>query len=395
MEEMQRIRQDWGCILRGVKMSFDFNRFVFAFLGIVISILWILMLLAFFTGFGLLTVKTSLLVSNSLFTLHPGFSHIFTIFTDSLRVAGWGEYAALTLLALGLLAIWSVAGGSITRLTALEFVKNEKADIKESLSFALKKFWSYFWSPIVPLLGVLFFTVCNIFGGLFGQIQYVGDVAVAIGFPLAIISGFFIVFIGIVGVVGFFLMFPAISAEGSDTFDAMSRSYSYVLARPKRFVSLFLGIIICGVIFAFFAGSIACLVMQATFYTVGFGMGQKFESIRAVLSGGVTPAIEGSVRMVSSGSWSLKFVTVMLIFYIVLVKVTVASFVIAYAGSASTISYFILRKDVDGTEMFDVFIDKIGNRKNEKSADLKQKLEDKTPTGKEILEKRIPEESDT
>ena len=143
-------------------------------------------------------------------------------------------------------------------LAAVEFAKGEKLGIKESLVFSVKKFWSYFWCPITPVLGALFFIACNVIGGLLGKIQIAGEIAVAIGFPLAILSGFLIVFIVVIGIIGFFLMYPTISAEGSDTFDAMSRAYSYVLSRPAHFLSLLISILVCGVILIFFT-SFGCL----------------------------------------------------------------------------------------------------------------------------------------
>ena len=117
----------------------------------------------------------------------------------------------------------------------LEFAKGEKSGIKDSLVFSVKRFWSYFWCPLTPVLGVLFLYCLQCYWRPFGQIKIAGEIAVAIGFPLAILSGFLIVFIGVIGIIGFFLMYPTISAEGSDTFDAMSRAYSYVLSRPRTF----------------------------------------------------------------------------------------------------------------------------------------------------------------
>ncbi|KKN00910.1 hypothetical protein LCGC14_1133120, partial [marine sediment metagenome] len=239
-----------------------------------------------------------------------------------------------------------------------------------------------------------FFVACNIIGGLFGQIKYIGEIAVAIGFPLAILSGFLIIFIGIIGVIGFFLMFPTISAEGSDAFDAMSRAYSYVISKPKHFISLFLGIIICGTIFAIFVSLAACLIMQTSFYTVGFGMGEKFESIKAVVVGGAY----GKAQMASLGLLSMKFTALMLMIYIVLIKVAVGSLVVAFAGSASTIAYFLLRKDVDGTDINDVYIEeKEGEeeKREEEKEETKvetEKVETKATEGKQTAPEEKPKE---
>lgn len=347
---MQGITQDFRDILRGLKMTVDFNRLIFAFVGIVCSIIWVLIILGFASALRLTDTAPFEIINSVLFSPRLGLSNLLSIFLASVATVDWAEYIVLVVLVVGFLVIWSIIGGAITRSAALEFARDEKIGFKESLSFASKKFWSYFWSPITPALGVLFFSACNILGGLLGQVKYIGEIAVAIGFPLAIISGFLIIFIGIIGIIGFFLMFPAISAEGSDAFDAMSRAYSYVISKPKHFISLFLSIIICGTIFAFFVCLVACLVMQTSFYTVGFGMGQKFESIREVISG-------GKATIASLDLLSMKFTALMLMIYMALVKVVVGSLVVGFAGSASTIAYFLLRKDVDGTDINDVYIE--------------------------------------
>jgi hypothetical protein len=391
---MQGITQDFRDILRGFKMTVDFNKLIFAFVGIVFSIIWVLAVLALLSALGLISIGPFAIIDNVLVSPRLGLSSLFSIFLSGTATLDWAEYLGLVVLVVGLLTIWSIIGGAITRLAALEFARDEKIGFKEALSFASKKFWSYFWSPITPALGVLFFVACNIIGGLFGQIKYIGEIAVAIGFPLAILSGFLIIFIGIIGAIGFFLMFPTISAEGSDAFDAMSRAYSYVISKPKHFISLFLGIIICGTIFALFVSLAACLIMQTSFYTVGFGMGEKFESIKAVVAGGAY----GKAQMASLGLLSMKFTALMLMIYIVLIKVAVGSLVVAFAGSASTIAYFLLRKDVDGTDINDVYIEeKEGEeeKREEEKEETKvetEKVETKATEEKQTAQEEKPEE---
>jgi hypothetical protein len=193
---------------------------------------------------------------------------------------------------------------------------------------------------------------------MLGKIEYAGEIAVAIGFPLAILSGFLIVFLGIVGVIGFILMFPAISSEGSDAFDAISRAYSYVLSRPIHFLSLFATLIICSAILSVVVGFGACLVMQTSYFTVGLGMGEKLNEIRTFITG-----LSGSGDTITSlNPISMRIAALLFILYIVLIKLTVGSIIIAFAGSSSTIVYLIMRKDVDDTEMNDIYIEE--NDKN-------------------------------
>ena len=348
---MQSVIQDTQNILRGFKMSLGFNKLVSSFVGIIFSILWVLVILAFGSSFKLVEITPFEIINGFLISPRLGLCSLISVLVSSIKTVEWGEYVVLIVLVLGLMIIWSVFAGTITRLAALEFARGEKTGLKDSLSFVMKKFWSYFWSPLTPVLGVLFFIACNVVGGLLGKIEFAGEIAVAVGFPLAILSGFLIVFLGIVGIIGFILMFPAISSEGSDAFDAISRAYSYVLSRPLHFLSLFITIIICGTILSLIAGYGACLVMQTSYFTVGLGMGEKLNEIRAFIAG-----LSGAGDAITSlNPISMRIAALLFMLYIVLIKITVGSIIIAFAGSASTIAYLILRKDVDGTEMDDVY----------------------------------------
>ncbi len=379
---MPPILQDLQDVLRGFKMTLDFNKLFSAVVGIILSVIWVLVILAFASAFKLVAISPFELITGFLISPRLGLCSLIRTLFSSIQTVDWGEYAALVVLILGLLIIWSVFAGSITRLAAVEFAKDEKLGIKDSFVFSVKRFWSYFWCPLTPALGVLFFIACNVIGGLLGQIKIAGEIAVAIGFPLAILSGFLIVFIGVIGIIGFFLMYPTISAEGSDTFDAMSRAYSYVLSRPAHFLSLLISILVCGVILIFFTSGVACLVMKTTYFTVGIGMGDKFDTIRAFIAG----LGGGGASTEALGTLSMKFAAIMMMLYVVLVKVAVGSIIVAFAGSASTIAYLILRKDVDGTELFDVYIE-------EEEAVPETKENGETPGAKEekTAEVKAPE----
>ena len=350
---MQSFIQDTQSILRGVKISLDFNKLVCAFVGIAFSILWVLVILAFGSAFKLVEITPFEVINGFLISPRLGLCSSLSALASSMKSVEWGEYVVLIVLVLGLMIIWSVFAGAITRLTALELGRGEKSGLKDSISFVMRKFWSYFWSPLTPILGVLFFIACNVAGGLLGKIEFAGEIAVAVGFPLAILSGFLIVFLGIVGVIGFILMFPAISSEGSDAFDAISRAYSYVLSRPLHFLSLFITLIVCGVILTFVAGYGACLVMKTSYFTVGLGMGGKLNEIRVFIAG----LSGGSDTITSLNPMSMRIAALFFMLYIVLIKIIVGSIIIAFTGSASTIAYLIMRKDVDGTEMDDIYVE--------------------------------------
>ena len=388
---MPPILQDLQDVLRGFKMTLDFNKLFSAFVGIILSIFWVLAIITFASAFKYVAISPFELITGSLISPRLGLCSLIQTFLSSMQTVDWREYVVLVVLVFGLLAIWSVFAGSITRSAAVEFAKGDKLGTKDSFVFSVKRFWSYFWCPLTPVLGMLFFIACNVIGGLLGKIQIAGEIAVAIGFPLAILSGFLIVFIGVIGFLGFFLMYPTISAEGSDTFDAMSRAYSYVLSRPAHFLSLLISILVCGVILIFFTSLVACLVMKTTYFTVGLGMGDKFDTIRAFIAG----LGGGGASTEALGTLSMKFAALMMMLYIVLVKVAVGSIIVAFAGSASTIAYLILRKDVDGTELFDVYIEEEKEEAVSVSETVKKDKGAETPGAKEekTSEVKAPEET--
>ena len=83
---------------------------------------------------------------------------------------------------------------------------------------------------------------------LVGAIPFVGEIVMGIFFIFFIAVAFvlMLLLLGVMG--GFHLLYPTIAVEGSDTFDAMSRAFAYVYARPWRLgfytlVSLFYGVL--------------------------------------------------------------------------------------------------------------------------------------------------------
>src|SRR6185295_17890501 len=71
--------------------------------------------------------------------------------------------------ALVFLIIWSYFGGAIARIAAYEIAKDgERIETRKALQFARRKFWSFFWAPLICVIGFFFFALCNYAGGLVG-----------------------------------------------------------------------------------------------------------------------------------------------------------------------------------------------------------------------------------
>src|SRR5262249_3990584 len=114
---------------------------------------------------------------------------------------------------------------------------DEKLSVRAALAFSLGKFLSFVSAPLIPLVIVLVVGLVPLIAGLLASIPGLGaivNVVMAALFILILAAGFVmtLVLLGTFG--GFNLMYPTIAVEGSDSFDAISRSFSYVYARPWR-----------------------------------------------------------------------------------------------------------------------------------------------------------------
>lgn len=366
MGETKIAGHDWRDIFRAFKMAFDPKKMFLAYTGLLASFVWCIVVVAFFSALKMVSITPYTFVKLILYSARESIPVVVGNLSSAIMPLDFGEFSVLAILIFGLLVIWSSVGGAITRIAALDYARDESIRILDALRFARKKFWSYFWSPLVPVIGVLFFAFSNMIVGLIGRIPVLGEIIVSLGFPLALISGFFIVFIGVIGILGLCFMFPTISAEGSDAFDAMSRAYSYVLSRPKQYILYSAVNTLYGFICLAFVAFLAWIMIRLTFLTVGMGMGQKFATVHSFILQKCNIATIGFCSAHSAGirdsgitldRWSLRFLAGTLIVYIAFIKLVVWTYATTYLFSAKTIIYFLMRKDVDSTDIIDVYIE--------------------------------------
>lgn len=134
--------------------------------------------------------------------------------------------------------VWALFSGAICRIAAMKIAREEGLELRDAIKFGASKFVANLLSIVfvVALVG-FFYLICNsTIAGLVGRIPYVGEFLVAILFFLVLLSSFFIVFAGVLGILGFNLAAAAIATEASDTFDGVSRAWNYILARPWQVI---------------------------------------------------------------------------------------------------------------------------------------------------------------
>jgi hypothetical protein len=159
------------------------------------------------------------------------------------------------------LATWALFGGVITRMASVELAGKETAGVKEAFRFVARRYLSYLLAPLVPFAFMAVLVILAIVFGAFHLIPYVGDVLVSgLLWPIPMLIGLGMALL-LVGLVGYPMMYPTISVEGSDTLDALSRSYNYVYQAPRNYIWYSVVSICYGAVVVFFVGLVGSLTI--------------------------------------------------------------------------------------------------------------------------------------
>ncbi|MBX9789303.1 MAG: hypothetical protein K2Y37_10340 [Pirellulales bacterium] len=170
------------------------------------------------------------------------------------------------------LAVWGYAGGVITRMAGVRLARDERATFGPARRHAWSHWGSYFWAPLMPLVGVLVLAIPIFALGWLLRFD-VGVLVLGVAWPLflvlALVMG--ILLLGLA--VGWPLMWATISVEGSDSFDALSRTYAYVYQRPLHYlwyaaIAGGLGVL-AGLLITVFAGAIVYLSLWCASWSAG------------------------------------------------------------------------------------------------------------------------------
>jgi hypothetical protein len=299
-------------------------------------------------------------ILNSLFSLNP--LGVATNISEYLRAVAWAlKYHFLYCIVFFAikLAVISIAGGGLCRITALQFAKGEKPGLTEALRFGTKKFTSFFTAPLAPIGIIIFIGLFVFVLGLIGNIPWVGELMIAVFMLLALLAGALIavVIIGTIG--GFNLMFPAIAYENSDCFDAISRSFSYVYARPWRMGFYTAIAAVYGAICYLFVRLFAFLLLSGTYLFLQLGVWVKNSSKEVNKLAAIWPApkfmeLIGSTTL-KSANWPEWFAAHLIHLFSLVIVGLVVSFIISFYFSANTIIYALMRNRVDNTALEDVY----------------------------------------
>ncbi len=335
---MRELYGDWRDIFKGFRIALDPRKITLAVAGIFLS------------GFWLFVFVYVLLCSYEQRFIMGTQDGLLTTTLASFRNALASEPALRPLFALTITltfwAIWAYFAGAISRIAAVEIARDESIETKEALKFAASKYRSLVCSPIAVLIAIVFFGACNAIFGLLGRIPLgIGQLLVSVPLILALFSGFLMALLLVGLVCAWPLMIPTVCVEGTDSFDAISRSLSYLYARPWRYLWCKLVSVVYGIPCIAFVALFTLLFVHLGLWAGRLGMGSStFNELATFCRSAELPATAlGKAGAVIFSLW------------ILITAACIPGYAISYFLTQTTTTYLILRKAEDGTEMTEVY----------------------------------------
>jgi hypothetical protein len=273
------------------------------------------------------------------------------------------SFTYLLLCGIWALLVWALFGAAITRGAALWFAREDRLSFRRSLGWGVMKWPAYVGGPLFTLAGVMIAVIPVAILCVLLKLD-LGVLLVGIIWPIVLLCGLFVAILLVGLLFGWPLMWPTVSAEGTDSFDALSRSYSYTYQRPVHYlfyaaIAGILGTLAWVVVLIFARG-----VINYSYWAASWGSGgTRIQEIRE-LAEPVTPLQNVTVppisvaptappdvgRLLWAGSRAIGF-------WVRVVKTLAIGFLFSYFWCAVTYIYFLLRQAVDATEMDEVAVE--------------------------------------
>lgn len=253
-------------------------------------------------------------------------------------------YAYFLMGGLWTLLVWSLFGFAICRRSAVYLGREEKIGFVESLTFAAKRLFASWTAPLYPFLGMIPFAIVLFAAGLLMRSD-LGAAIVGALWIFALLAGLAVALLFLGWFFGWPLMWPTLAAEGSDAFDALGRSYAFTFQRPLHY---FFYVCLAAAVGAFaftFVQFFGDAVLYLTHFLATWGMG--IERATELEAASFAPDASGP----------LAFAADAIRFFNSGVRVLQEAFLYAFFFSAMTAIYLLLRKDVDHTELDDLYSD--------------------------------------
>lgn len=274
------------------------------------------------------------------------------------------------------LIVFSVLGGAVARMAALDATHEEHVGPRTALRYSMARWWSFLATPLAPLVIVLGTSLLLMAGGfvLFNPPEWGIDILGGIVFIAAILCGLIIALTIVLTAGGAHLFYPAVAIDGADPFDALARSFNYVLNRPWRWLFYTTAAMVHGAITYLFVSFVVFALLWVVQAAAGFLVftGTTLETNR--FDAIFPPPRFGQLSYVvdyTALDWSGRIAAWVIRCWNFFVIGLLPAFVFSYYLCASTWIYLLLRRSADGVEIEDVAPDALAPIAAEEAAPAK------------------------
>jgi hypothetical protein len=267
-------------------------------------------------------------------------------------------------------------------MAAVRFAREETVPLKRALAFSCRKWPSLVMSPLIPFIALVFVgLLLYVFTGLPMMIPYVGEVLIPVLFFLTFTVGLLMALIFVGGVFSLGLQWPTIAAEGSDSFDAISRSIAYISSRPWRYLFYTVFAAAYGCITFIFVKFVTYLTLWLTHEAVGIFTWGKLTRMWAEPTWTNPWPQTGAEAMVPGAEMvhAEVFGSIVIAVFAWIIFGLMIAYLISFCISSQTIIYFLLRRSVDATDVEEVYLEE----SEEEQLPIEEKAEapEKAPEG--------------
>ncbi len=297
------------------------------------------------------------------------------------------ECAFLLLCTAWAAAVWAIFGGAISRIAAVQLARQERVSLREAVSYARGRWSQYFWAPLMPLTVV--FGLAALMSSASWLLRFdLGLLAAALAWPLWLGAGMAMAVVGLGLIFGWPLMTPTISSEGTDSFDAVSRSFAYVYQRPLHYLGYAVVAMVHGVFGWLLVSAMAAAAVYLAWWGASFAGGaERTAQIASAIPhqavmiawaapsdlaggqpAGAEPASAGGAGLAtgdavpketgqrSALSATARWGVAVLTFWLTVVKLLALGFGPSYFWTSMTATYLLLRRDTDQAELDEVWM---------------------------------------
>lgn len=291
---------------------------------------------------------------------------------DVLMTASWlvsmhSVYAIL--FGLGCIGIWGFVGVGISRGVALSIARGDEPTIVEYFD-ACKGMWMQAaTAPLIPVLIILMAAIGLWVFGLIGAIPFVGGLFVGLLFPLVILGGAVMAMALVLGTAAIPMTSCGIAASGEDAMDSLGKAVSFVFSRPVKTLLYYLVAFVIGVITFAAIKWLISLSLWCGGNVIGMTMDVGPASVTTMPANSVDPGRLEAMWTPPSPAGGTPFYGTfpgfdvagaseaargLIWFWLVLTWSTLAAFAVSYFFTSAGIAWFLLRRQVDHTDITEV-----------------------------------------